>query len=165
MNQTPKKPTPYEIAIDAALARFGVTCVIESAAQRGPFGYVSPIDRDGWKCYPWHATFTWKNARSNGHYTADYFTGIGNVRKRSAAYYRAAPIPIKPHAADVLYSLLLDGAALDTSFKNWCDDIGESDDSLKALRVYQQCCDIGAQMHKIFDSAQRAELATILEGF
>lgn len=142
-----------------ALVRFGVAFNVECGERivknDAPLGGTGK----GLECFAWRATFTYKR----GHRTFDYFTGIGNVTKPKNSFMDAKPV--KPCAADVLFALLLDAGALDENFSDWCGNFGYSDDSLAALRTYQQCIDIGKGLRLMFDSAQLAELSAILEDY
>lgn len=72
---------------------------------------------------------------------------------------------VKPTSASVLYCLLSDANALDTSFKYWCDDYGYDNDSISALNTYNACCVTGEKIHKIFTHEQRVKLAELLEDY
>lgn len=178
-----KAPTDQQTAVSAALERFGVSCVITSIAPNRGHG-PEPITRDNnWKCYPWVALFTYKNARISGHYSAEYYTGTGHVTYRGHKTRPPAAIagrpgtlfaeqwdrdnarPTTPHVADVVYSLVLDGRAIDQSFSDWCADMGADTDSLKALRTYETCCAIGTQLRKMFTREQLDELETLLQDY
>lgn len=157
----PATQTAAQIA-DAAIA----TLLIEHKVSYS-VRYVGETTRDrdaktgkGWDCDHWQATFT----HANGHFTEDYFTGLG-LRK---AIHGGRPVngkPAAPSAASVMCSLLLDASACDESFSDWCDNYGYDSDSIKALRTYQDCCDIGVRLRKLFDSATRERMQEILQDY
>jgi hypothetical protein len=74
-------------------------------------------------------------------------------------------VVVKPTSASVLYCLLMDAQALDTSFKYWCDDYGYDTDSLKSLGIYTSCCDTGEKINKVFNPEQRLRLRELLEDY
>ncbi len=120
--------------------------------------------RDDWVCDEWRVSL--------GAFETSYFTGIGLRKPTKATIARAKwsgdkpeAVPVAPKAADVLHSLLLDSEAINESFADWCSNYGYSDDSLKALDTYHQCCAIGEAMRKIFTHEQRNELRAMLEDF
>lgn len=55
--------------------------------------------------------------------------------------------PILPDTCDVVYSLILDASALDSSsFEDWCADYGYSDDSIKARQTFDACLAHGMKL-------------------
>lgn len=73
--------------------------------------------------------------------------------------------PIAPHAADVLYSLILDSSACDQSFDDWCGDFGYDTDSRKALETYLACQENSSKLRKVFNGEQIAKLEEILQDY
>lgn len=73
--------------------------------------------------------------------------------------------PVKPTAASVLYSILLDGEAQHQSFRDWAGDFGYDADSINAFTTYQACCKIGESLSKIFTREQRASLQEALQEY
>lgn len=69
---------------------------------------------------------------------------------------------VTPKLPDVLHSLLLDGAAVDQTFEDWCAELGYSDDSIKARDTFEQCERIGKALARAFT---RAELDELREAF
>lgn len=122
--------------IDALLIEWGVPYSAK---------LVGETKRDEWVCDKWAVTL--------GSLSTDFFTGTG-LRKK-----------VKPSAASVLHSLLLDASANDRSFNDWCSDYDYSNDSMKAFETYQACCAIGEKLRKIFNHAQRETLRELLEGY
>lgn len=134
------------------------------------------VRENNWKCDAWRVTFTRvkQPAQLPGTVSEpfDYFTGLGHREKVTGARAMSMPgnrmvkgqwvaeKPKAPHAAGVLYSLVLDGGALDTSFEYWCADFGYSSDSISAFDIYRACCDNAKKLQRIFS---RAELSTFSE--
>lgn len=126
---------------------------------------------DKWECDEWHVKI--------GAMETRYYTRTGRrkpkkgavrttARKGTVAYAnweRANLEPVAPCAADVLYSLLYDSAAIDMSFDDWCDIYGFYSASLKAFNTYQQCCASGKELRKVFSAEQRAGLSELLQDY
>lgn len=53
-----------------------------------------------------------------------------------------------PKIDEVLNSLFLDVRGGEYSFDDFCDNLGYSNDSLKALDVYRECMDLGKRLRK-----------------
>lgn len=120
--------------------------------------FAGRTERDSWKCFHWRITFA--RAGKGAAYSADYYMGLAHVTAPKHSY--VDPKPIAPHAADVLHSLVLDAGANELSFADWADNYGYSDDSLKALRVYQDCCAISKELARLFSRSELSELADIV---
>ena len=56
----------------------------------------------------------------------------------------------KPKLEDILYSLVLDSAAIDQDFEDWAADFGYDSDSRSAEKMYNDCVKIGRKMRKLF---------------
>jgi hypothetical protein len=123
------------------------------------------IRDDNWKCDAWNILIDSERF--------DFFTGLGHrspmpkpadggpmPRKGTLMYEQleAQRKPQAPKIEDVLYSLILDSSALDTSFEYWCDDFGYDTDSIKALNIYQVCCENAKKIKRLFDSATIAAM-------
>lgn len=72
---------------------------------------------------------------------------------------------VSPTHASVLYCLLLDSSALDTSFTYWADEFGYDQDSLKALNIYNSCCDNAKLLNTVFNRQQQNDLSELLEDY
>lgn len=72
---------------------------------------------------------------------------------------------VKPTAASVLYSILLDGSAIDMSFHDWCCDYGYDTDSISARSTYDACCTTGLQLRSLFTSEVRTVLSELLQDY
>lgn len=137
--------------------------------------YVGKVEDKEWPHYLWSVAIQ----RKGGVYVTQYKTGLGLVVQRkgtmkcgfpkgTVGYKRweeASMVPKKPTNADVMYSLLSDARALDTSFEYWCDDYGYDNDSIKALNTYQACCEIGKEIKKCFTREQVSEMEKALEDY
>lgn len=69
--------------------------------------------------------------------------------------------PIEPDMNDVLYCLLMDGRAINSTFEDWAIEYGYDTDSRKAEAVYQACIEIGLTLqrhlgHKIVEDLNEA---------
>lgn len=127
--------------------------------------YVGETMRDNkWQCDAWRVSFAAGKSRCE----TDYFTGLGH-RKKGREYvnagFKTPDNPVAPCAADVLYSLVLDSSAIDTSFDYWCDEYGYDADSISAFNTYQQCCKIAKEMRQVFNHAQIEALRGMLEDY
>jgi hypothetical protein len=81
---------------------------------------------------------------------------LGN--KDVEAIFNSISSLAKPTAYDLLYSLQLDCASGDRSFADWCADFGYDSDSIKALNVYQACCDTIPKLRKALGDSVFREL-------
>lgn len=118
--------------------------------------YVCETQRGDRKCDQWRITFK----HPGGFWSTDYFTGLGHRAKPRSQYSPAQPV--KPEVAGVMHCLLMDAEAIDLSFKDWCDTFGYSDDSLKALDTYRQCCETAVQLRKVFSTSDMAKMREAL---
>ena len=141
--------------------------------------YVGETVRDNeWQCDAWRVSF----AAGKSRFEPDYYTGLGHRKpvkgaenrieskypKSSigyAAWQKVYVKPIAPCAADVLYSLVLDSSAIDTSFDYWCSDYGYDADSISAFNTYQTCYKITKELQQVFTRAQLETLHELLEGY
>ena len=110
--------------------------------------YLCETMRDNWKCDAWQITIDSERF--------DYFTGLG---------HRKSAKPQAPTIKDVLYSLISDSSALETSFEYWCADYGYDTDSRKAFETYQACCDIGKKINRLFNSKTRAAMREFFQEY
>jgi hypothetical protein len=55
-----------------------------------------------------------------------------------------------PTLAEVCCSLFLD--AYDGDFEDWCEELGYSDDSIKAKAMYEECCRTRYALQRMFGS-------------
>ena len=128
---------------------------------------------DDWRCDQWSVTFTGKVTER-----FDYFTGIGNRklgwplpanRPRPGTVMHEEMLktakPVAPHAAEVLHSLLADGAGADQLFDDWCADFGYDSDSRKALATYLACQENAIKLRRVFHHKTLTALETALQDY
>lgn len=153
-----------ETTVSGILQSLGVKVIISQAGVG--------LIREGWECDGWHVQMQ----RDNIFEFFDYYTGIGHRKSKNPIPSEIARLgknilarkeweernvlPVAPHVAGVLYSLVLDSEAGGQSFNNWCSDFGYDSDSIKAFETYQACCKEAKQLAKLF---KRAELETLKE--
>ncbi len=89
-------------------------------------------------------------------YETSYYMGLGN---------RKAGMHVNPVAASVLYSLLSDAEAVHENFTEWAENLGYDNDSIKALNVYNACCETGKALRKVFTPEQMSELRELLKDY
>jgi hypothetical protein len=118
-------------------------------------------DANNWKHDLWMVSF--QRAGKKEVFTTSFKTGTG-LRKKSRIS-PAAPFPVAPNAACVLYSLVMDSEAINGSFDNWCSNFGYDSDSIKALNTYQECCKIGKEFNKLFDRTELEALREMLQDY
>ena len=114
-------------------------------------------DKTTWKHDAWKVTFgSW------GHlFTTDFKTGTG-LRKQNK---RGDMKPQFPKAACVLYSLVVDGEALDQSFSDWCACFWYDEDSRKAEAIYFTCFENGKNVRKCFPREAIEEIKQALQDY
>lgn len=136
--------------------------------------YVGETTRDDWKCDHWSVRISGKD----GHWTTDYYTGLGLRGPRTERVWDNGPEPsrgtllwerleasrkpVKPKIADVLFSLFMDADAADYNFDEWCESGGYSNDSIKALNLYKQCLDTATRLRKYFTKEQRQAIKALI---
>lgn len=147
--------------------------------------YVGQRKRDEWDCDAWVCPFT--DGGASVFETFEFYTGLGlrtkiedTARGRLTAQHLKGSHhnslaweaarkehckPQAPHAADVLYSLILDSSAVGQSFNDWCSDFGYDTDSRKAERIYHACQEGADKLSRVFNAEQRKALQTALEGY
>lgn len=66
-------------------------------------------------------------------------------------YSQGSGITHPPHFDDVLQSIVCDVQGVgETTFSDWCDEYGYSDDSINAHEVYKACLDERLQLKNLF---------------
>lgn len=85
--------------------------------------------------------------------------------KRYLAHLETLRKPVSPHAASILYSLILDSSACGQSFADWCNESGYDVDSRKAHATYEACQQSGDKLRRIFNAAQIQALQTALQDY
>lgn len=163
-----------ETAVSQYLAEQGVSFVAVALGQ---------TKRDGWDCDEWRATLT-KRAQSGGkmaELSQPFYTGLGHRKSKvrmppdiarlgprilaRVEWENANLKPVAPSAASVLYSLLLDAQGAEQPFDYWASDYGYDTDSIKALNIYNACCEVRRQVNAFFSHEQREKLRELLEDF
>jgi hypothetical protein len=157
-------------SVDAILAENGVSFLASCMGE---------TTRDNWQCDEWRVTFS----RGKESETFQYFTGLGHRVETEA--YRLAMIDLKnanprclarveaeklkkpkaPHAADVIYSLALDGQFANGTFEDFCDNLGYDTDSRKALEGYLQCQKDGERFRRIVGTAAFNALGDVVQDY
>lgn len=94
-------------------------------------------------------------------------TGRRAVSVNGAGYVTVGKARIlPPDAADVLYSLLQDGSAIDCrDFADWCADYGFSDDSIAARANYDACIATATRLRAAFGDKTMRELSELFEDY
>lgn len=139
--------------------------------------YVGKVDEKEWPHFLWSVVFK----VDGGFWTIPYKCGLVHVEKvkgvlpidtkinkKSLAYHEWEKRAFKPKApinSDIMYSLLSDAAAADSSFNYWCADYGFDNDSISAFKTYQQCCEIGEKIRKYFKREQVDAMRAALEDY
>ena len=70
-----------------------------------------------------------------------------------------------PTLASILYCLILDSSALNENFQDWADEYGMDGDSIKALNIYNLCCDNGRRLRKALSRNQLKQATELLEDY
>lgn len=128
--------------------------------------------RGDWDCDSWRVIFTGPGKR---RMETSYYTGLGLRKSKhpmpnlknshlSPREWKAQnEKPVPPRAGEVLHSLLLDGDAINQSFNDWCDNFGVDPDSMKQFKMYQECCETGAQLRKLFSHEFQSQLQELTQ--
>lgn len=135
-------------SVDAWLSNRFVTVTITAA------GATTSLWDNNTTADAWRVTVT--RAGKTTRLTTDYYTGVGLRRKGK---------PVAPSAADVMTALRNNAAAIEFSFFDWCAELGYDNDSIKALRAYEACCDTGEKLRALFSDAEREQIAEMLADY
>ena len=150
-----------------------VTSYIACIGMTYRAAYCGETMRGSWKCDAWRVTFE----RQGKSLSTEFFTGLGhrklirsmpkcNPRSIFAeGWKREYEKTVAPSAASVLYSLLMDSVALDTSFDYWCNDYGYDNGSITAQDTYRACCEIGYKVRRRLTVSERETLSTMLQDY
>lgn len=164
------------VAVLAALAKAGIAYTAVFVPQS--------VSRNAGKepCLNWRVTLT----STRASLATDYMQGIGHVpglkiprRKtlddeqnwlaaceRGLNPMRGMKRLDKPHAADVIHSLLLDSDVTQYAcFEDWADSVGYDTDSRAAEAIYNACKLIARDFNRVINAETRAKLAELLEGY
>jgi hypothetical protein len=74
--------------------------------------------------------------------------------KRTQFRYYGGGKASAPTASDLVWSLAIDGTALEESFNSWCDNFGYSADSIKARSIYKACQRNGSRLADLIGSPE-----------
>lgn len=140
---------------------------------KGPDG-----KRAEWPCDEWRVTIRYQDKAhvtpfkcGVGHrkmrpgVTCDRGSFYANDGRESAtrdavvAAERGWTKPLPPSTADVLSCLAREADACERSFAEWCSDLGENEDSRKALDTYLACQKTGDALRRLFGGEVLAKLA------
>lgn len=109
----------------------------------------------------------WNDACENGRYPVDPI--IEHRHEQGTRYDVRAVLSYKPLPSpsleEVLYSLVMEAPARDTTFEEFCDEYGYSDDSRKAEAMYNACVDIGRKLVRLIGADALARLTDLYQGF
>ena len=124
-------------------------------------GLQRDIDEKPWPCFEWRVTLSSKS----GTWSTPYYCGMAHVmpRKKTPWGESSEPKPKAPSVADVLHGLTLDASAENDNFRDWCENYGYSDDSIRALNMYRQCLDTGVALRKYLGRDVVAQITKQLE--
>lgn len=89
-------------------------------------------------------------------YVTDFYMGCGLVDKNGK--------PKRPSKRDVLFFMIMNDVSCLT-FKDFCDEFGYDDDSIKALKIYRKCQEETEAYYDMFDSEEREILRELLEDY
>lgn len=92
----------------------------------------------------------------NKEYVTDFYMGPGLVDKIGK--------PKKPTIKDVLYSMARDDVS-DMNFNDFCGEFGFDNDSIKALKLYEDCQKETKKYYDMFDSEEREILEELLRDY
>lgn len=166
MSHVATKPaTPQEQEVAALLAAANIPTRVTHLHQ---------TKLDGWECDRWSVSI-W-------HAEFDYHTGMGHrkipspagwprwdntLRPGTLAYeaQEQRKVPVAPHVAGVLHSLILDSRAAEQTFSDWCSDFGFDTDSRKAFATYDACQQTADKLRRVIPRDMLAQIATALENY
>lgn len=90
----------------------------------------------------------------------------GLAGKWSDTYGQLNKKPILPKLRDVVWSLIMDGNAIDhRDFEDWASDFGYDTDSRKAEATYRACLDIGLKMRNTLGESKLEKLREVYQDY
>lgn len=89
-------------------------------------------------------------------YVTDFYMGCGLVDENGK--------PKKPSKKNVLFSIMMDDVS-GMSFNDFCSEFGYDNDSIKALKIYEDCQRETEAYYNMFDSEEREILRELLEDY
>ena len=103
-----------------------------------------------WACDTWRVTLSYQGRT----FATDYRTGIGHrraVKEEDRGYYQGHETAKKKITSKaVLEALFSDASSGGDYFESWCEDMGLSSDSRKALDTYLTCQHTATALRKLF---------------
>lgn len=142
-----------EAAITAKLAEVGVTFDVSFTHIRMQEEGGKIREDDAWRV----TLHKPKDAKAwSEQWTFPFYTGTG---------HRKDGQPVRPAAASILYCVLMDVEAFNQNFPDWASDFGYDSDSIRALGIYDACCEEARSMQRIFSKATIEELREILKDY
>lgn len=140
--------------------------------------YAGKVDDKEWPHFLWNVTVDYKS----GFWTFPYKCGLGHIEKKPGALpmpnppYRKGTLAYgqwervnmqakKPSVSDVMYSILSDSQAENQSFNDWCSEYDYDNDSMKAFKTYQTCCECAVFVRKAFTREQITAMRAALEDY
>lgn len=168
-----REANPIETAITEYLATKNIKFAVAGGLA---------TKRDDWECDAWVCSFERVRDGKTITINTDFFTGTGhrvltaygkqairNAGKSSARYVeslkREHSRAVAPHVASVLHSLLMDASGAEQNFHDWCGDFGCDSDSIKALTMYNACCEVLTKLRGFFTGTERTEMQDILQDY
>ena len=89
-------------------------------------------------------------------YVTDFYMGRGLVNRNGKLK--------KPSKKNVLFSLMMNDVS-EMSFKDFCNEFGYDNGSIKALKIYEGCQRETKAYHDMFDSEEREILEELLQDY
>ena len=68
-----------------------------------------------------------------------------------------------PDLLALLDCLIMDSRAVDQSFSEWCSELGYNDDSIKHLKIYENCIKQGEEFFKVFGKNDIEKIENLLD--
>lgn len=127
--------------------------------------FIRKNTEDEWKHFLWSCELI----TTKGRVTVDFKMGLGHVHKsnqwlsRYSDHHQAKPKA--PKIEDILHSLIFDQEAMHMSFNDWCDTFGYDQDSIKAFRIYQDCCESGKKLDILYTREQIRDIKEALQDY
>jgi hypothetical protein len=98
-----------------------------------------------------------------GAISIEYKMGLGHIFKARNTW--DVDKPKSPTLEAVLHSLVLDSEAREMSFNDWCDSFGYDNDSIKALGMYQDCCESAKKLNAVYTREEIKQIKEALQDY
>lgn len=90
----------------------------------------------------------------------------GKAGRWSGSFGQVNTQPILPEKRDVIWSLIMDGDAIDhAGFESWASDYGYDTDSRKAEETYRACVEIGLKMRATLGDEKLKALRDVYQDY